>query len=106
MTVAEIQRYMDGAVWRIKSRAQFDYTLADLVGASVARVFSSDVKLPPIDEVYPYLFNQELEAVEPEQAKEEIAMENSVNNFLKFARQHNAKIKKKEVNNINNGNSN
>ena len=91
MTKAEIERYLEGAVWREKQKAQHNYVLADLVGASVARIMSSDAKYPPIEEVYPSLF------VKPEEVdvkKEDVNITDSVNRFLAFAKAHNAKIKK------------
>jgi flagellar biosynthesis protein FliP len=100
MTVAEIQRFMDGAVWRMKSQAQFDYSLANLIGVSVARIMSNEVEFPTIEKVYPDLF----ESVEEEraQAQEEIATQNSINHFMEFAMKHNAKMR--GVEKINNDN--
>lgn len=89
MTIAEIERYLEGALWRLKTKAQFDYSLADLVGASVARLFDSNTKYPSIVDVYPQLFEEELK----EQQELETVTTNSVNNFLAFAMQHNAKMK-------------
>ncbi len=94
MTVAEIQRYMDGAIWRYKTRAQFDYILADLTGVSMARIFASNAEFPSIDEVYPTLFEKEAK----EKREEEIRITNSANRFMEFALKHNAKVKtQKEV---------
>lgn len=89
MTKAEVERYLEGAVWRMKQQAQLDYTLANLIGISTARVFSKDAQFPDIQKVYPYLFEEEL----IEQQQEDIKTTNSINNFMTFARQHNAKIK-------------
>jgi hypothetical protein len=89
MTKAEIERYLEGALWRMKAKAQFDYSLADLFGASVARLFDSSNEFPAIHQVYPYLFEEE--AIEEE--KQEAATTNSINNFLAFAMKHNAKMK-------------
>lgn len=91
MTVAEIQRYIEGAVWRIKSKAQFDYTLANLIGISVARIMSKDAEFPSIEEVYPDIFEEEIKQKELE--KEEPKVEDSVNHFLAFAMAHNARMK-------------
>ncbi len=90
MTKAEVERYLQGAVWRMKQKAQFDYSLADLIGASVARVLDSGNKYPSLYEVYPHLFEEEKQ----EQAKEDVATTNSINNFMAFAMAHNAKMKK------------
>ena len=53
MSVAEVERYLKGVEWRMKLQAQFDYSLADLIGISAARMVSNDVKFPAIEEVYP-----------------------------------------------------
>ena len=90
MTVAEIQRFMDGATWRMRTKAQFDYTLANLIGISSARMMSKEVKFPSISEVYPNLF----EAVVEEKPKVDLNTEKSVNNFLARAMAIN-KAKKK-----------
>ena len=56
MTVAEVSRWEEGAMWRLKSKAQFDYVLADLIGISSARMMSDDVKYPSLEDAYPNLF--------------------------------------------------
>lgn len=92
MTKAEIERYIEGAIWRMKSKAQFDYCLADLIGISVARVMSNEVEYPAIDKVYPTLFEEV--AAEVKQAQEEAArIEDSKNRFMEFALKHNARIR-------------
>lgn len=98
MTLAEIERYCDGAVWRMKQQAQFDYSLADLIGVSVGRLLDSNVNYPTIYEVYPHLFEEENVTPEEEQ-QSEIATTNSINNFLAFAMAHNAKLKGVETEN-------
>jgi hypothetical protein len=95
MTVAEIQRYVDGAIWRMRSKAQFDYSLANLIGISVARIMSNDVTYPPIEDVYPDLFEEEIKA-KRQAAEEELKVQSSVNNFLAFAMKHNSKHKESE----------
>ena len=90
MTVAEVQRYMEGYVWRLKSEAQLYYSLADLIGISVGRLLSKDVEYPTVAEAYPTLFEKELE----QQRLEEEATTNAVNNFLARAQAIN-KAKKK-----------
>lgn len=93
MTVAEIMRYTEGAVWRLKTRAQFDYTLADLIGVSVARLLASEAKYPTIEEVYPTLFE-----TQEEEKQVELAVETSKNRFLQFALQHNARMRQGDDN--------
>lgn len=100
MSVGEVERYLKGVEWRMKLKAQFDYSLADLIGISAARMVSNDVKFPTIGEAYPTLFaKQEQE----EASKEKIATQNSVNRFLEFAAKHNAKIKKEDGENYASG---
>ena len=89
MTKAEIERYLDGALWRMKTKAQFDYSLADLFGASIARLFNSNNEFPAIYQVYPHLFEEEV----IEEEEQDIAITNSINNFLSFAMAHNAKLR-------------
>lgn len=98
MTKIEVERYLEGAVWRMKQQAQFDYSLADLIGISVARMLSTENKMPSIYEVYPQLF----EAEAKEEAEIKVATTNSINNFMAFAMAHNAKVKK-DVETINYG---
>jgi flagellar biosynthesis protein FliP len=95
MSVAEIQRFMEGAVWRMKSQAQFDYTLANLIGVSVARIMSKDVSYPQIEEVYPDLFEDIIKQKRQEK-EQELKMNNSVNNFMAFAMKHNSRLKGSE----------
>ena len=101
MTVAEIERYCDGAVWRMKQQAQFDYSLANLIGVSVGRLLDSSVEYPTVYEVYPYLFEEEVVQEAEEKQESEIATTNSINNFLAFAMKHNAKLKDKGVEDVN-----
>lgn len=89
MTVAEIERYLDGALWRMKTKAQFDYSLADLLGASMGRLLDSGIEFPSIYQVYPHLFEEE----KIEEEKQDAATTNSINNFLAFAMAHNSKLK-------------
>ena len=92
MTPAEVVRYSDGVLWRKKEQAQFDYVLADLIGASVARVISDKAEYPPIEKVYPSLFE---EHIPTEEEQIETVTTNSINNFLSFAIAHNnAKIER------------
>lgn len=95
MTKSEVERYIEGAIWRIKQKAQFDYSLAYLFGASVATVFDSGNKFPELYTVYPTLFQEEVE----EAKKVEKATTNSMNNFMAFAMKHNAKVKGVETEN-------
>lgn len=93
MTKAEIERYLEGAVWRLRIQAQFDYVLSNTIGLSMARMMDKNVKFPSVEEVYPTLFI-EPETEEKRIAEEERRMTDSANNFLAFARQHNARMNK------------
>ena len=75
----------------MKSKAQFDYLLADLFGISVARVLDSEVEFPPVEKVYSFLFEDNVQKTEDNE--EAIRMENSVNRFIEFALKHNAKLR-------------
>ena len=93
MTFIELERYFDSQM-RIKKRmaqekASYDYLLADLIGKSVARIYSSSNKMPSISDVYPTLFDSE-EIEEQKQAK---LAEISALRFKQFANFHNSKIK-------------
>lgn len=83
MTIAELNRYVKGAEWRIKLQASLDYKLADLIGISSARMMSKEPTFPEIADVYPDLF----EKAEP--VKEDLTTK-SINNFLAQAQAINA----------------
>lgn len=88
MTPIEVSRFIEGAVFRMKSKAQFDYALANVIGVSIARVVDSNVTIPTIEEVYPNLFEKVVEE------KPEDLTTKSVNNFLAAAMRINAARKK------------
>lgn len=92
MTLAEIERWQEGAIFRLKSKAQLDYTLANLIGVSVGRMMSKDVQYPNIEDVYPNLFEKEKE----ERNEEAEIATNNINRFMEFALRHNAMMKKGE----------
>ena len=95
MTVAEVSRWEEGAMWRLKSKAQFDYVLADLIGISSARMMSDDVKYPSLENAYPNLFEQTPDEIMEQKKEEEIATQN-LNRFMEFAMKHNAMMTKGE----------
>lgn len=94
MTLAELIRAIDSKKRAIRAqeieRANFDYVLADLIGASVARIYSSKSKFPSITEVYSFLFDTE----EIKEKQQEKIDELSVARFKQFAQSYNKKIKK------------
>lgn len=94
MTIAELDRAIQSKkrVKRIEQqeKATFDYALADLIGRSVSRIYSSANKMPEISEVYPTLFDNE-EIQEAKQAKKD---QLSALRFRQFAQAYNKRISK------------
>jgi hypothetical protein len=94
MTLAELERAISSKK-RIKKqqdqeRAAFNYILADLIGRSVARIYSSSAKLPEITEVYTTIFdNQDYQEKKQEQLGELSALR-----FRQFAQAYNKKFNK------------
>lgn len=91
MTIAELMRAIESKK-RInehdfKQRAIFDYNLAELIGRSVARCFSSQNTMPQLYELYPALFDSE-DAQEKQQQKRD---ELSALRFRQFAQSFNKK---------------
>ena len=103
MTPGEVERFCEGAMWRLKSQAQFDYMLADLIGVSSARMMSNEVKFPTLEEAYPGLFERKPDEVKALE-EEELRIQNSTNRFLEFAMKHNAKRLNEGVETKTNGN--
>ena len=63
-TFKQVQRYAESYTSREKLKMQeqafFDYTLANMIGTSVARLFSNDVQYPGIGEMYPGIFDDNI----------------------------------------------
>lgn len=96
MTLAEVNRAIASRN-RVKKleaqeKASFDYILADLIGRSVGRIYSSSTKIPEIAAVYPSLFNSQ----EVEEKRAEKKAELSALRFKQFAESFNKKFKKEE----------
>lgn len=93
MSIAELMRAIESynRRYRVAERQQaaFDYILADAIGKSVGRIYSSSATMPQLYELYPSLFNGE-EIQAQEQAKRD---ELSVLRFKQFAQAHNDKLK-------------
>ena len=68
-------------------KASFDYIQAELIGRSIARLYSSSARMPQIQEVYPSLFDNE----EIEKQRQQKKMELSVLRFKTFAQTYNKK---------------
>ena len=98
MTIGELQRYFESYQRRHKLEAQekatFDYALAELIGRSVARIYSSSAQMPEIYEVYPTLFDSK----EVQERKQAQKAELSALRFKQFANFHNMKINKEVAN--------
>ena len=92
MTLAEVIRAIESYNRRYKAaerqQAALDYILADAIGRSVSRIYSSSARMPKLYELYPALFESE-EIQEQEQAKRD---ELSVLRFKQFAAAHNKKF--------------
>ena len=93
MTLAELERVIESKK-RLKKieaqeKASFDYIHAELVGRSIARIYSSTAYYPEISSVYPSLFD----SVELQQKRQEQKAELSALRFKQFAHSHNKRIK-------------
>lgn len=93
MTFAELDRALSSRKRVIKREAQeratFDYILADLMGRSISRIYSSSNNMPEISTVYPALFDNE-------EIKEQKAIkraELSAVRFKQFADSYNKKYR-------------
>ena len=93
MTIAEVMRAIESKKRQQKAEAQekavFDYILADTIGRSIARIYSSSNNMPQLYEVYPSLFNSE----EMENQKQQKKLELSALRFKQFAQAYNNKYK-------------
>lgn len=93
MTIAELERAIESKK-RVKKiqdqeRASFDYALADLIGRSISRIYSSSARMPEIYEVYPSLFDSEnIQEQKQAQQAELYALR-----FKQFAQNYNDKIR-------------
>ena len=91
MTIAELVRAINSYQRRTKEEAKEkaanNYILAELIGRSVSRIYSSSNKMPPISEVYPSLFDGE----EIEQAKRRKKEQVFSMRLKQFANSHNEK---------------
>jgi hypothetical protein len=100
MSIDEIERqiksYRKTELLRLQEKAVYDYTLADLIGKSISRLYSSSAKMPELSEAYPSVFKTE-EIQEQKQAKKD---ELSALRFRLFANSHNTRFKE-EVSNRN-----
>lgn len=93
MTLAEVDRAIASRQRVIeverKQQASFYYTLADLIGFSVARVHNSNNKMPTISEVFPQFFSNE----EEQKRIEKNRIEKFRAELEQFSKSHNMKIR-------------
>lgn len=93
MTLAEVNRAANSKIRMTKiedeKKASFDYILADLIGRSISRLYSSSGKMPSLSEAYPSLFSKEQETETIQQKKNEL----SALRFKQFANSYNTKYK-------------
>ena len=93
MSLAELMRMIESykrrEKERLKEKAMFDYALANLIGKSVSRIYSSSNSFPEIYEAYPTLFESE----EFEEQRQERLNELSALRFKQFANAFNARFK-------------
>lgn len=96
MTIAEIDRAIESKKRVIKRQAQeqasFDYILADLIGRSIGRIYSSSVHMAEISAVYPTLFDSQ----EEEERKAAKKAELSAIRFKQFADSFNRNFQRRE----------
>ena len=103
MTPAEIKRAVDSKIRVLRVQAQekssFDYIQAQLIIKGISIVLGSKENFPAIEDVYPSLFTELIEAQQEKirQQKENL----SVLRFKQFAQSYNNKFKEKEVRNRN-----
>ena len=93
MTLAELTRLIDSKKrvqqQEAREKACYDYILADLIGRSIGRLYSSSGRMPELSEAYPSLFDNE----ELEEQKSARQAELSAIRFKQFAKFHNDRFK-------------
>lgn len=101
MTIAELSNEINAIKKRrelaARQTAIDNYKLADLIGRSVSRCFSSKNTMPEIAEVYPNLFESAEIQEEKQRKKEEL----SALRFIHFAQSHNQKFHREEEQKVN-----
>lgn len=94
MTIAEIERACASRLrnekYRAREQATHNYILADLIGRSIGRLYSSSNSMPEISEIYPSLFDSK----EIQEKKQEQKAELSALRFKLFAQSYNKKFNK------------
>lgn len=95
MTIAEVNRAIKSnervQLAQLKEKAILDYKLADLIGRSMARLYSKVAEMPDISEIYPTLFDSVI-IKEQKQAKLD---ELSALRFKQFAQNFNKNLQQR-----------
>lgn len=77
MTLAELNRAVEAKKRiqkeELKAKASFDYALADLIGKSFARIYSSSASLPSLADAYPSLFDKQEMDEKLQEKKDELS---------------------------------
>jgi hypothetical protein len=94
MTISELTRAFESAKRREQERATYDYVLADLIGRSIGRLYSTSNTLPDISKVYPALFDSK----EIEEQKQAQLDELSALRFKQFAQSFNSRFNREVAN--------
>lgn len=93
MSLAEVNRAIQSKQRVMKAnqkqQAIFDYTLADLIGRSIARIHNSNATMPSLAAAYPSLFD----VVEEQEKIQEQKNELSALRFKLFAQSYNKNFK-------------
>lgn len=98
MTIGELERLAASkqrvAKAEAQERASYDYILANLIGRSVARIYSSSATMPDISTVYPSLFDSE--EIQAQKAQKQAEL--SALRFRQFANAFNNRFEKRGAN--------
>lgn len=93
MTLAEVTRAIESKrriqKLQAQEKASFDYILAETIGRSIARIYSSTAHMPQLNEVYPSLFDSD----EIEERKKAKQTELSAIRFKMFTQSFNKRFK-------------
>ena len=99
MTPGEVMRFINSRsrVRRIEAqeRASYDYILANLIVRGVGITLGSKDSIPPIQEIYPNLFDDVIQQQEEKIQQQKAQL--SALRFRQFAQSYNKNYKRQEV---------
>ena len=99
MTPGEVIRFINSRsrVRRIEAqeKASYDYILANLIVKGVGITLGSKDSMPPIQDIYPNLFDDVIQKQEEKIQQQKAQL--SALRFKQFAQSYNTKYKKQEV---------